>query len=170
MMPAMCVAKATTSIDFRPMKSTIAPPMMTDSANPQKAMPVIQPMFWLSNEKSVPQAPMMSPRTAKVIAVAISAMQLATNKRLLSAADRAAVPAPLACALKASSSCLSLLTYEHKPLHVRNLPHLVTHRLTPSTSMSGRYVEHSLGRQHARANDTSSVFQLTKNDGQISRR
>src|SRR3712207_1951312 len=97
-------------------------------------------------------------------------MQLATNRRLLSAADRAAVPAPLACALKASSSCLSLLTYEHKPLHVRNLPHLETYRLTPSTSMSGRYVEHSLGRQHARAHDASSVAQLAKNDWQVPRR
>src|SRR3712207_1838997 len=73
-------------------------------------------MLWLSNEKSVPHAPMMSPRTAKVIAVATSAMQLATNKRLLSAADRATVPAPLACALKACSSYPFLLSYEHEPL------------------------------------------------------
>src|SRR5215212_8179829 len=72
-------------------------------------------MLWLSSEKPVPHAPIMSPRTAKVIAVATSAMQLAMNKRLLSAADRAAVPAPLACALKAGSSYPSLLSYEHEP-------------------------------------------------------
>src|SRR3712207_4613122 len=73
-------------------------------------------MLWLSNEKSVPHAPIMSPRTAKVIAVATSAMQLATNRRLLSAADRAVVLAPLACALKVCSSYPTLLSYEQEPL------------------------------------------------------
>src|SRR3712207_8408049 len=72
-------------------------------------------MLWLSNEKSVPHAPIMSPRTAKVIAVATSAMQLATNKRLLSSADRAAVPAPLSFALKTNSSYPPLLYFEHEP-------------------------------------------------------
>lgn len=43
-------------------------------------------------------------------------MQLATNKRLLSAADRAVVPAPLVCALKACSSYPCLLSYEHESL------------------------------------------------------
>jgi len=82
-MPVTCVAKATTSIDFSPMKSTIAPPMMTDNANPQKAIPVIQPTLVLSSANSVPHVPRMSPRTAKVIAVATSAMQLAMNNNLL---------------------------------------------------------------------------------------
>jgi hypothetical protein len=36
-----CITNANTSIVFSPMKSTIAPPMITDSANPQKAIPVI---------------------------------------------------------------------------------------------------------------------------------
>src|SRR5215212_12018311 len=126
-------------------------------------------MLWLSSEKPVPHAPIMSPRTAKVIAVATSAMQLAMNKRLLSAADRAAVPAPLACALKAGSSYPSLLSYEHEPLPVQLLAYLETHRLTPSSSTSSRCVEHSFGRQHAGAHDARHIIEFAHDYREVAR-
>jgi hypothetical protein len=58
-------------------------------------MPVIQPMLVLSRENSVPHVPSMSPRTAKVIAVATRAMQLAKKRRLLCASDVTAPSLPL---------------------------------------------------------------------------
>ena len=57
--------------------------MKIDRPKPQNAAPEIHPRFVLFRWKSVSKSPMMSPRMAKDIAVAMSAMQLAVKSRPL---------------------------------------------------------------------------------------
>src|SRR5215213_8054483 len=54
-----------------------------DSPNPQKAAPAIQPRFVLFSAKICSKSPMMSPRMANDMAVAMRATQLARNRRCL---------------------------------------------------------------------------------------
>src|SRR5215218_9305141 len=54
-----------------------------DSPKPQNAAPAIQPRLVLFSAKICSKSPMMSPRIAKDMAVAMRATQLARNRRCL---------------------------------------------------------------------------------------
>ena len=66
-----------------PSRSHSGPPMKIDRPKPQNAAPAIQPTSVLLSEKSRSKSPMMSPRMANDMAVAIRAMQLAVKRRCL---------------------------------------------------------------------------------------
>src|SRR5215475_3301774 len=64
-----------------PRRSHNGPPSRMEKPKPQKAAPAIQPTLVLVSENSRSKSPMMSPRMANDIAVAIRAMQPAVNRR-----------------------------------------------------------------------------------------
>ncbi len=81
--PPMWPSAASRMMVPMPSRSHSGPPMKIDSPKPQNAAPAIQPTSVLFKWKMVSKSPMMSPRIANDIAVAISAMQLARKSRCL---------------------------------------------------------------------------------------
>src|SRR5438067_3912972 len=89
--PPMWPAAASRSRVPMPARSQSGPPTRMDTPNPQNAAPAIQPTSTLLSANSRSKSPMRSPRIANDIAVATSAMQLATKNALASRGDEVCV-------------------------------------------------------------------------------
>src|SRR5712691_10993476 len=79
--PPMCPRAASRRSAPIPSRSQSGPPSRIEKPKPQNAAPAIQPTSVLLHANRRSKSPMMSPRIANDMAVAIRAMQLARNSR-----------------------------------------------------------------------------------------